>query len=122
MRQVERYKFTLDYKKLMFIYGRVVYINDGNYLQRTITLVLNFCLTSKNPRTIIRQKKKKKQTGNQARGDDPSQGTQSPFVFHLAYLRKFSPLTIIFLFHLLFLYSLKEELRDVNRQLEMEQL
>ena len=58
----------------------MVALNDGNCLQQTITLVLIFCETSKNPRTIVCEKKKrkqnktKKQTGSQAKEDDIWQG------------------------------------------------
>ena len=56
--RLERYTFTLDKKKLMFM----VVFNEGNYLKRTITLVLNFCMTSKDPLKTIREKKKDKKT------------------------------------------------------------
>ena len=57
----------------------MVALNDGNYLQQTIALVLIICKTSKNLRTIVCEKKKrkqnkKKQTGSQAKEDDTRQG------------------------------------------------
>ena len=48
VRQVERYTLTLDNEAFMFM----VALNDGNYLQQTITLVLIFCKMSKKTRTI----------------------------------------------------------------------
>ena len=58
VRHVERYKFTLDYKKLMFM---VAWFNDGNYLQRTITLVLNFvCRQRTHVPSLVKKKKKKR--------------------------------------------------------------
>ena len=64
VRHVERYTLTLDNEKLMFM----VVSNDGNYLQQTTTLVLIFCKTSKNPRTIVCEKKdyKTKEKNRQA--------------------------------------------------------
>ena len=57
----------------------MVVLNDGNYLQQTITFVLTFYKMSRNPRTIVCEKKttkqkKKKQTGSQAKEDDTWQG------------------------------------------------
>jgi len=52
VRQVERYMLTLENEKLMFM----VALNDGNYLQQIITLVLTFYKTSKNSRTIVCEK------------------------------------------------------------------
>ena len=57
----------------------MVALNDGNYLQQTITLVLIFYKTSNNPRTIVCERKRqpnktKKQTGSQAKEDDTWQG------------------------------------------------
>ena len=50
--------------------------NDGNFLQQTITLVLNFCLKFKNSRNATtipekekKKKKRKKQTGGQVKRD-----------------------------------------------------
>ena len=71
VRQVERYTLTLDNEKLMFM----VALNDGSYLHQTITLVLIFCKTSKNPRTIVceekrqpnKTKKKDRQPGQRKR-------------------------------------------------------
>ena len=63
----ERYTLTLDNEKLMFMVALNA-LNDGNYLQQTITLVLIFCKTSKNPRTIVCEKKdnKEKEVNRQA--------------------------------------------------------
>ena len=65
-----------------------------------------------------KKRKKKKQSIKNKQTVSPtdiSQGTQSPFLSHLAYLRIFSPITVIFLLYLLFLCRTEEELRDVSR-------
>ena len=58
VRQVERYTLTLDNEKLMFM----VALNDGNYLQQTITLVLIFCRCQRTPVPSFVKKTKQKKT------------------------------------------------------------
>ena len=73
VRQVEVHVHTTCDEKLTFM----VVFNDGNYLQRPIILVLNFCLTSKNPpnNQPFLKKKKEKPRAAKAKGDDTSQET-----------------------------------------------
>ena len=61
----------------------MVVLNDGNYLQQAITIVLIFVrrpctpvpsFVKKKKITTTKPNKKKKQTGSQAKGDDTWQG------------------------------------------------
>ena len=123
VRQVERYTLTLDNEKLMFM----VALNDGNYLQQTITLVLMFCRTSKNP---VPSFVKKKATTKQKRKTDRQPGQRRRYLagnkesccisLCVSAQIQFIKLMVIFLLYLLFLCSTEEELRDVNRLLQMQ--